>query len=450
MLRLNPRQQRVLTERFGLDGRQAEDARRGRRPSSGSPASASASSRRARCASCARSRRRSSSTSGRSSLTRAEVGPVLGLKAVDCTDGLHLALRRRGDATSRARSDARARASGRVAGRSPRASSARCRRARSGASRTSRSRSGSDPSAAWSAWLRSSSSTFSSGSRSSPATKSPSTASSVSPTGASRLVDARAAARTSCTCCTRQVGLVGDLLERRLAAEHRPERALGAVHLLQPLDDVHGHPDRARLVGERPRDRLADPPGRIGRELEAAAPVELLDSPDQPERALLDQVEEREPLVAVVLRDRDRRVGGSTGSSAASRRGRPARSASRAPPPAPPSAACGGPPRGGRAAARPSSTRPSRPEARGGRRSTTGGSTISIPRLSSSRKRASCSSGARSCASTSSARSCDTHRAGLLARLEQRSNLVLRQQAVDVNGRHCGTSCVVVTPLSHR
>ena len=31
MLRLNPRQQRVLTERFGLDGRQAEDPGRGRR-----------------------------------------------------------------------------------------------------------------------------------------------------------------------------------------------------------------------------------------------------------------------------------------------------------------------------------------------------------------------------------------------------------------------------------
>ncbi len=53
------------------------------------------------------------------------------------------------------------------------------------------------------------------------------------------------------------------------------------------------------------RDRLADPPRRIGRELEAAAPVELLDGSDEPERALLDEVEEREALVAVVLRDRD-------------------------------------------------------------------------------------------------------------------------------------------------
>ncbi len=103
----------------------------------------------------------------------------------------------------------------------------------------------------------------------------------------------------------RQVGLVGDLLERRLAAEHGPERALRAVHLLQPLDDVDGHPDRPCLVGKRPGDRLADPPGGVGRELVAAAPVELLDGADQAERPFLDQVEERQALVAVVLGDRD-------------------------------------------------------------------------------------------------------------------------------------------------
>ena len=65
------------------------------------------------------------------------------------------------------------------------------------------------------------------------------------------------------------------------------------------------HPDRPRLVGERPGDRLADPPGRVGRELVAAAPVELLDGADEAERSFLDQVEEGETLVAVVLRDRD-------------------------------------------------------------------------------------------------------------------------------------------------
>ena len=241
-----------------------------------------------------------------------------------------------------------------------------------------------------------------------------------------------------------QVRLVGDLLERRLATEHRPQRALGAVHLLQPLDDVHGHPDRPRLVGERPRDRLADPPGRVGRELEAAAPVELLHRPDQAQRAFLDQVEERETLVAVVLRDRDRRAGGSTGSSSASRRGRRARSASRAPPPAPPSAACGGRPRAGRAAARPSSTLPPRPgvgEARArsaGRRSR---SRACRARAGARRARAATSS----CVSTSSATSCSriVPACSLVSRSD--SNLVLRQQGVDVNGRHGWASVRRVT-----
>ena len=39
--------------------------------------------------------------------------------------------------------------------------------------------------------------------------------------------------------------------------------------------------------------------------LKALAIVELLSGPHQPERALLNQVEERQPLVAVVLGDRD-------------------------------------------------------------------------------------------------------------------------------------------------
>src|ERR671937_2625142 len=96
-----------------------------------------------------------------------------------------------------------------------------------------------------------------------------------------------------------------ELRERRLAPELNPQRPLGPVQLLHPLDDVHGHPDRAGRVGEPARDRLRDPPGRVRRELEAFAPVELLDCTHQPERPLLDQIEKGEALVAVPLRDRD-------------------------------------------------------------------------------------------------------------------------------------------------
>ena len=87
-------------------------------------------------------------------------------------------------------------------------------------------------------------------------------------------------------------GDLGDLLRGRLAAELGDQLALRAADLVQLLDDVDGDADRPRLVGERPGDRLADPPGRVGRELEAPAVVELLGGADQAQGPLLDQVEE--------------------------------------------------------------------------------------------------------------------------------------------------------------
>src|SRR5690606_24961914 len=52
-------------------------------------------------------------------------------------------------------------------------------------------------------------------------------------------------------------------------------------------------------------DRLADPPRGVGGELEALAPVELLDGVHEPEVALLDEVEERKARRLVLLGDRD-------------------------------------------------------------------------------------------------------------------------------------------------
>ncbi|MNH17647.1 hypothetical protein D3C79_773310 [compost metagenome] len=55
----------------------------------------------------------------------------------------------------------------------------------------------------------------------------------------------------------------------------------------------------AGLVHDRPFDGLANPPGRIGREPETTLRVELLDRTDQPQVALLDQVEQRQAAVHV-------------------------------------------------------------------------------------------------------------------------------------------------------
>ena len=68
---------------------------------------------------------------------------------------------------------------------------------------------------------------------------------------------------------------------------------------------MNGHADRPPLVGQGARDGLADPPGRIGGELEALAVVELLGRAHEPDRSLLDQVEEGQALVAIPLGDGD-------------------------------------------------------------------------------------------------------------------------------------------------
>ena len=75
--------------------------------------------------------------------------------------------------------------------------------------------------------------------------------------------------------------------------------------LVELLDHVDRDADRPPLVRDRARDRLADPPRRVGRELVAAAVVELLDRADEAERALLDQIQERQATAQIALGDRD-------------------------------------------------------------------------------------------------------------------------------------------------
>src|SRR6202000_1435350 len=86
--------------------------------------------------------------------------------------------------------------------------------------------------------------------------------------------------------------LLGQFLGRGLAADlvqHLPARA---HDLVDRLDHVHGNADGARLVGDRAGDRLPDPPRLVGRELVAAAVLELVDRLHQADVAFLDQIEE--------------------------------------------------------------------------------------------------------------------------------------------------------------
>src|SRR5207253_1015792 len=85
-------------------------------------------------------------------------------------------------------------------------------------------------------------------------------------------------------------GRLGRLLDCRLAT-HLLEQLLGDVaQLAHRLDHVYRDADRAGLVGDGPRDRLANPPRRVGAELVAAAIFVLVHRPHQAGVAFLDQV----------------------------------------------------------------------------------------------------------------------------------------------------------------
>src|SRR5512135_1037585 len=73
--------------------------------------------------------------------------------------------------------------------------------------------------------------------------------------------------------------------------------------------------DGASLLGDVTANRLADPPGGVGAELEATGGVKLGDCPQQAQVALLDQVQEGNaaPQVALGNTDDQAQVGADQG-----------------------------------------------------------------------------------------------------------------------------------------
>jgi len=68
---------------------------------------------------------------------------------------------------------------------------------------------------------------------------------------------------------------------------------------------VRRDPDGTAGVVQAALDRLLDPKDRVGRELVATTPVELLRSADQAEHRLLDQVAHRQAVALVAARELD-------------------------------------------------------------------------------------------------------------------------------------------------
>ena len=102
-----------------------------------------------------------------------------------------------------------------------------------------------------------------------------------------------------------QVHVQRNLLRRRVTSQLLGQAPLHAHLAVDAFDHVHRDADRARLVGDRPAYRLADPPGGVGAELEAQAVIEFLNCPQQADVALLDEVAEVHAPANVAFGDTD-------------------------------------------------------------------------------------------------------------------------------------------------
>ena len=81
--------------------------------------------------------------------------------------------------------------------------------------------------------------------------------------------------------------------------------ATSADQLVDRLDHMNRNTDRARLISDRARDRLTDPPCRIGRELITATVLELINGLHEANVTFLNQIKELQSTVRVLLGDRD-------------------------------------------------------------------------------------------------------------------------------------------------
>src|SRR5262245_57317822 len=72
-----------------------------------------------------------------------------------------------------------------------------------------------------------------------------------------------------------------------------------------PVHHMNRYSDRPRLVRNRSRNGLPDPPSRIGRQLEATLVVELLHCLHETDVAFLNQIQERYATIAVLSSNRD-------------------------------------------------------------------------------------------------------------------------------------------------
>ena len=85
-----------------------------------------------------------------------------------------------------------------------------------------------------------------------------------------------------------------------------------SLDLAHRRDHMHGNADGSAVIGQRPRNRLADPPRGVRGKAKSPGVFELVGSPNQAGVSFLDQVEQADAAVLVTAgnRDHEPKIGG--------------------------------------------------------------------------------------------------------------------------------------------
>ncbi len=101
----------------------------------------------------------------------------------------------------------------------------------------------------------------------------------------------------------RHIQLFCDLFRQRFPAQLLQQNPRRTRQTVDRLHHMHGDSDRARLVCDRARDRLTDPPRRIRGKFESFLIVKLFHRFHQSEVAFLDQIQKQHPASDIPLRN---------------------------------------------------------------------------------------------------------------------------------------------------
>src|SRR5262249_4979605 len=91
------------------------------------------------------------------------------------------------------------------------------------------------------------------------------------------------------------------LFWKRVASEFLIELARNALHLINQFHYMYGDMNGTRMLSHGTADGLSYPPCGIRAEAKATARIELLRSTNQPQVALLNQIKQRDAMVAIAF-----------------------------------------------------------------------------------------------------------------------------------------------------